>query len=359
MREAQDEYVTIDGLGRTYLDSAAYGLPPASTAQALRDALTAWEAGAANWVDDWDGAGDACRELVAPLLGAPVDEISLQPAVSVAASIVLSSLRAGDEVVVPRDEFASVLLPALTAAEQHGATVRRVAFEALADSLMPQTALVISSHVRSNDGRVQDLTALADGAAEVGARVLLDTTHSAGILPLNAAAQGIDFVVAAAYKHLLCPRGVAFLRVPERLFAEVVPLAASWRAARAPYDYYYGPRLSDLATTAARYDVSLAWHAWFGAQRSLQFLASMPSEAVRAWCVGLAAEFADQMGVAPTGSSVIAVQVRDGEAAREALRAAGIVVSSRDNGLRLSFHVYNDSSQVAAAARVLRRHLAR
>ena len=347
------------GLRRVYLDTASYGIPPATTVAALRQALDSWAAGTADWIGDWDGAGDRCRDLIAPMLGAASTEIALMPAVSVGAAVALTSLRAGDEVVTPADEFASILLPALAAAEQRGATVRRVDFAALPESLNERTALVLSSHVRSNDGRVQDLAALGAAASRVGARVLLDATHSAGVLPVDAARHGIDYVVAAAYKHLLCPRGVAFLRVPVARFVDVAPIAGSWRSAHAPYDYYYGPTLADLSPDAARFDVSLAWHPWFGAAASLEFLTGIPADDRRDWCVGLADDLAGRLGITPTGSSVIAVPLRDGAAARADLAAAGIAGSGRGNRLRLSFHLYNDTEDVTAAARVLLGHVAR
>jgi selenocysteine lyase/cysteine desulfurase len=346
-------------LDRIYLDTAGYGLPPAATVAAMRTALDCWAAGSADWIADWDGAGDRCRELIAPMLGVPAAEVALQPAVSVGAAIALTSVRPGDEIVAPRDEFASVLLPALAAARQRGATVRRVEFDALPESLSGRTALVLSSHVRSNDGRTQDLAALGAAAARVGARVLLDATHSTGVLPVDAARHGIHYVVAAAYKHLLCPRGVAFLRVPAALFVQTQPITASWRGARAPYDYYYGPELADLAPTAARYDVSLAWHLWLGAAVSLAFLDAIPASSRRDWCVGLADDLAARLGVQPTGSSVLALPVRDVTAARAALRTAGIVGSGRGSLLRLSFHLYNDTDDVVAAARLLGEHVIR
>lgn len=349
---AEDEYTGIAG---TYLDSASYGLPPAATVGALRSALDAWAAGTADWIADWDAAGDQCRELIAPMLGAPAEEIALQPAVSVGAAIALTGLGPGDEVLAPHDEFASVLLPALVAAERCGATVRRADFAGLADAVTERTSVVVSSHVRSNDGRVQDLAALGEAARRVGARVLLDATHAAGVLPIDAQRHGIDFVVAAAYKHLLCPRGAAFLRVAASRLAETAAIAGSWRSARAPYDFYYGPALADLAPTAARYDVSLAWHAWVGAAESLAFLASVPDR--REWCVGLADELAVGLGLTATGSSVLAVPLRDGDAARAALRGAGITGSGRGATVRLSCHLYNSRDDVADAVRVLRPHV--
>src|SRR5258707_1133878 len=144
-------------MARTYLNAAGYGLPTAGTLTALRDALDSWRDGSADWVTDWDVAGDRCRALAAPMLGAPTDEIALLPAVSVGVGVVLGKLRPGDEIVVPEGEFASVLLPVLVAAKARGITVREVAFDDLANQLRPVTALVATSQVRSNDGRVQDL----------------------------------------------------------------------------------------------------------------------------------------------------------------------------------------------------------
>jgi selenocysteine lyase/cysteine desulfurase len=340
---------------RTYLDTASYGLPPFDTIEVMHEALDLWAAGTADWITDWDGAGDRCRELVAPILGAPADEIALVPAVSVAAAVALASLPEGGEILTPEDEFASILLPALVAAKQRNATVRRVPFDELAGSITPRTAMVITSHVRSNDGRVQDLDALAAATRSAGARVLLDATHSAGILPIDAAVLGLDYVAAAAYKHLLCPRGVAFFRVAPARQEQTPAIAASWRSTNAPYKTYFGQQLTDLAAGAARYDVSLAWHPWLGAEHSLAFLRETTVEQRRDWSVGLADELAKRLGITRTGSSVVAVPLLAGRGddARRALRTAKIAASGRDERIRLSFHLYNDVQDVERAAEVL------
>ncbi len=347
---------------RTYLNTAGYGLPTTRTVGALEGALAAWQDGSADWVNDWDIQAERCRAAAGGLLGAPVDEIALLPAVSVGTGVVLGSLCAGDEILVPAGEFASVLLPALVASEARGIRVRQVPFDALADEVRPGTTLVATSQVRSNDGRVQDLAAVAAAARQVGAAVLVDATHAAGVLPVDAAALGLDYVLVAAYKHLLCPRGVALMRVARQRWAHVPAAVASWRSAGDAYAHYYGPELADLASTAARYDVSLAWHAWVGAVPALEFLASVPAGERRDWCVGLADEAAKLLGLPPTGSSVLAVPVSDGAAAAAALRATNIVASVPPTGaaalIRLSFHLYNDLSQARLVADVLAPHVA-
>jgi selenocysteine lyase/cysteine desulfurase len=350
----------FDPLPRTYVNTAGYGLPTAGTVAALREALDRWRDGSADWVRDWDVAGDRCRALAAPMLDAEVDEIALLPAVSVGVGVVLGQLRAGQEILVPTGEFASVLLPALVAAKDRGFSVRQVPFERLADEVRPGTTMVATSQVRSNDGKVQDLAAVSAAARTVGATVLVDATHAAGVLPVPSTAQGLDFVVVAAYKHLLCPRGVALMRVAREHWDTVAPTVASWRSAGDAYAHYYGPEVTDLAGSAARYDVSLAWHAWVGAERALSFLAGVTATERQDWCVGLADRTADLLGQPVTGSSVLAVTVGEPDQVRDALREARVVTSvpppagpGEAAQVRISFHLYNDRGDAERVAKVL------
>lgn len=337
---------------RAYVDSATYGLPPQATVDALRRALEDWRAGTANYEVDWEPAGDLCRREIASMLGAPAEEIALLPAVSVGVGPVAAALGPDDEVVVPDDEFHSLLLPLLVAAERCGATVRRVPFDEVAGAVTPETTLVATSHVRSNGGGVQALDAVAAAAARVGARVLVDATHAAGLLRIDAAARGLDLVVAAAYKHLLCPRGVAFMRISSEEQRSLVPLNASWVSADPRT--YYGGGVGNLASDARRFDVSLAWHPWVGALESLRFLNAIPLADRERWTTGLASKFAERLGVSPTGSSIVGVPVRVGlEELQRALAAADVAAAVRAGEVRISFHLYNTPAEADYVAEVL------
>ena len=339
---------------RIYVDTASYGLPPRATVSALEEALDRWRTGSADWMVDWDPAGDDCRVLIATLLSVPSDEIALLPAVSAGVAALAAALGPGDEVVIPADEFNSLLLPFLVAERHMGARVRRVPFERVADSVTETTTVIATSHVRSNDGAVQDLDAAGEAAKACGALIVVDATHSAGIVPLEIERRGLDIVYLAAYKHLLCPRGVAFMRVAPEHKRRLQPYAASWRSTASPYSSYYGAALDDLASGAAQFDLSLAWHSWVGARESLRFLSSIPEEERRSWCVGLASRLAKRLGVAPTGSSVVGVPVvGDSREVRAALEAAGVVVSMPLGQVRVSFHVYNQLQDVERVAAVL------
>ena len=86
--------------------------------------------------------------------------VALLPAVSVGVGLVAAALGPGDEVVVPVDEFESVLFPLLVA-EQRGAVVRRVPFGELADAIRPSTTLVAFSLVQMQTGLRADLAAIS------------------------------------------------------------------------------------------------------------------------------------------------------------------------------------------------------
>ena len=335
--------------GTIYLDSATYGLPPRPTVEAMHGALNEWQAGTADWVQAWDMRGEACRASFAALIGVPSDGVALVPSASVGVGTIAASLSPADHVVIPDDEFTSLLFPILVAARERGVHVQTVPFERLADSIEPTTTLVAFSLVQSQSGRTADLQGIVNVARAVEARTLVDATHAVPFVPID---QPVDYLVCAAYKHLLCPRGVAFLYVAQNRWDDLAPWLANWRSTTNPYGQYYGGPLN-LAATAARFDVSLAWLPWAGAAESLKLLVDWQRDGLLQKVVGMAQRLTDDLGLAATGGSVVSVPVQDAEAVRADLDAAGIKAAVRAGSVRLSPHVYNTPEQIDRAASAL------
>lgn len=338
--------------GTAYLDTASYGLPPRATVEALREAVGAWQAGTAWWLDDWDVQGEDCRAAFAALIGAASDEVALVPTVSVAVAPVAASLAPGDEVLVPAEEFTSGLFPFLVAAERRGVRVRQAPFRALAETIRPETRLVATSLVRSQDGAVADLASILAAAEGHGARVLIDATHGVPFVPVAPHLGRIDYLICHGYKHLLCPRGAGFFRVRADRLDDVPPIMANWRAGAPAYARSYGGGL-DLAETAARFDVSLDWFAWVGARRSLELLCRWQAEGAWAEPLALAADLAGRLGLARPGASIVSVPVTDLAAVQAALAEGGVRVSAPNGRIRLSTHVYTTAEQVERAAGII------
>jgi selenocysteine lyase/cysteine desulfurase len=202
-------------------------------------------------------------------------------------------------------------------------------------------------------GRVVDLGAVTARAADVGALVAVDATQGVPFVPLEGLMGRVDYLVCAAYKHLLCPRGVAFLYVREDRWTTLEPLNANWRSADRPFERYFGGPLT-LAPGAHQFETSLAWFPWFGAIQSLRLLTSWKAAGVFPGVVALARDLADRIGVPFAGSSLVSAPIADAEGAREALRVVGVKAALRGTGIRFACHVYNTPDDVGAAADAIR-----
>ncbi|HEY8448420.1 MAG TPA: aminotransferase class V-fold PLP-dependent enzyme [Thermomicrobiales bacterium] len=343
--------------GTIYLDTATYGLPPRPTVEALERAVRRWQSGEANWVEEWDREGEACRSLFAALIGARADDIALIPAGSVGVGTVAASLPEGSRVLVPSAEFRSVVLPMLAAQRARGIEVREVPYEAIPDEIGPGTHLVALSLTRAQSGETADLAAIVAAAREHGARVLLDATHALPFVSVNDHIGEIDFLVCHGYKHLLCPRGVAFMYVNPRNLDTVVPYLANWRTSPNPYESAYGGPLPILPN-ASRFDVSLAWHAWAGARPSLELLVQWKREGILDAVLSLSARLADGLGLERPKASLVCLRVPDAEAAESALVRNRIKCAARGGNIRLSPHVYTTEEEIDRAIEVISSTLA-
>jgi kynureninase len=79
---------------------------------------------------------------------------------------------------------------------------RGVSPEQLAAVLSDDTALVVLSHVAYRSGHLADMRELTRLAHDAGAIVLWDVCHSAGVVPMELDAWGVDLAVGCTYKYL-------------------------------------------------------------------------------------------------------------------------------------------------------------
>ncbi len=339
--------------GSIYLDTGSYGLPPRPTVEALRRAVDLWQSGAADWTESWEQSGQACRRSFAELIQAAPESVGLVPSVSIAAGVVAASLKPGDDVVVPDDEFTSVLYPLLVAQQHRGVRVRCVPFGQLEDSVRPDTRLVAFSLVQSQSGRTADLARVCAAARSVGAETLVDATHALPFVPVGHVLPHVDYLACAGYKHLLCPRGVSFFYVAPRHWERLPSVVAGWRSGNGPDGSLYGGPL-DLAPNAARFDVSLPWFSWVGSAESLRLILDWRREGFLPDVLDFTRLIAGSLGLPETGSTVIGVPVSDAEGAHAALARAGIRASVRAGGVRFAPHVHNTGAEIVRAADAIR-----
>jgi selenocysteine lyase/cysteine desulfurase len=171
---------------------------------------------------------------------------------------------------------------------------------------------------------------------------------------------GIDYVATAAYKWLLSPRGAAFLYVDPARQSELHPLQPSWKTPADPHAAYYGPPF-EQAAAASRLDGSLAWPVWPGTARALELIRSIGIEAIERRDLELSRLFREglrEIGLRPLfgddeSSQVVGLEVPDASNLERALEREQIVAAVRGKYLRVSFHFYNDESDVERCLRAL------
>ncbi len=330
-----------------YLNSASIGLPPVEVIEALQEVLQRWSVGDVG-PHLFDEHVELAREGFADLLHVPKDWIANHSAASGLVAVVARSLRPGAKVLIASGDFASLLFPFLERAQAGELDVQEVPLDALIDSIGPDTDLVAVSAVQSSNGQRIDHEALIQATTQHKALTMLDVTQAAGWLDLDA--KRFDFVVASAYKWLLCPRGVALMSVRPEHLNTLRPGGASWAGGEVVKDSYYGPPIR-LTNTARRLDISPSWLPWTGAAHGISLIQRVGVEAIGAHNTKLADLFLERLDLAPRGSAIVSIPH---EGAGQALAKGNITVSQRRGATRLAFHLYNTEEDAIRAADVVR-----
>ncbi len=351
-----------------YLNSNSTGAVP----RRAKEALDAYWRTVARWRDEawagwWNDLNTYTDELAA-LLGAPAGSVVCDANVSTLFSRLLSCFEYRDASGRPRVVTSDREFPAiphvLRAFERYGVepvivpsrdSVEGVEIDAerLLREIDQRTRLVIVSHATFETGALLDLAPIVRRAREVGALVALDAYQSAGVVPLDVAASGVDFVLGGAHKWLCGSCESAFLYVRPALLPELRPAATGWIASADPMSF--GPP-SDWAADARRFAAGTP--AVLPAQLSrpgLAIVRELGADAIRRRSLAQTDHIiarADAAGLAVAtprpherrGGIVALRFAGDADVAR-GLIANGFVCSYR-GGLRIAPHFYNTDEEI-------------
>ena len=240
-------------LSRTvYMISNSLGAMPRQTARNLAEYADTWATrGVRGWEERWWEMPIEVGNKIARIIGAPAGTVSMHENVTTAHMVALSCLRPSGQrrrIVCTAMDFPSMLY--LYRAQQAlGFEVTivpaeddlRVRTDRLLDAIDDTTAVVAFSHVLFRTSYIMDAAAIARRAREVGATVILDTYQSAGIIPVDVTALGVDFAVGGCLKWLCGGPGNAFLYTRPELRKRVRPAFTGWVSHRNPFAFDTDP----------------------------------------------------------------------------------------------------------------------
>ena len=169
---------------------------------------------------DFFEEAEIARQLVARLLDGDADGVAIVPSASYGLAVAAANLpvQPGQRILVLEEEFPSNVYAWQDLARRSQATLVSVPrpadydwTRALLEHIDERTAIVAVSHCSWTDGTLIDLSRVSERTHAVNATLVVDATQSLGAYPLSVAQIQPDVVVAAAYKWLLGPYGLAFL----------------------------------------------------------------------------------------------------------------------------------------------------
>ena len=350
-----------------YMISNSLGAMPRGAADSLADYARTWATrGVRAWEERWWEMGREVGDKVAAIIGAPAGSVSMHENVTTAVMVALSCLspRPGrNRIVCLAADFPSTIY-LYRSQEAHGFELSIVPAEAdltvrperLLEAIDERTAVVAFSHVLFKTSTIVDPAPIVRRAHEAGALVILDGYQSAGIIPVDVTALGVDFMAGGCLKWLCGGPGNAFLYTNPGLRRMVRPRFTGWFAHRAPFAFDTGP-LDARDDAMAMMNGTPSIPAYYAAIPGLDIIAAVGVDRIRAKSRQMTArvfELAERYGFPSIASrdperlaGTVAVNPPDALQVSRALKARDFVVDFRPGvGIRVSPHFYNTMDEI-------------
>jgi selenocysteine lyase/cysteine desulfurase len=368
----------------SYLNAAGWSPLPRATQEAGRAAV-------ARKGQPWKLAPEfsneqheRARKAAAALIGADPGDVALVSSVGYGVAIAgkVLPIARGSRVLVLENDHTSPVLEWVARAEAQGFVVETIAQPADGDwtsavlaaierPVAAPLALASISSIHWSDGGMLDMLTIRPALRKHGAALLLDATHSVGVVATDVKTLDPDFLIFPTYKWVLGPYGRAFIYLAKR-HQEGVPLEQTSfgrRNVKAENPVYFTD--TRYLPDARRYDMGERDHfiSMEMASIGMEMVASWGSAALTQRLSGLTRRIADGL------SGTNAVQVVDEHFRAPHILSLGfpggmpadlipklareqIYVAARLGRMRISPHVYNDEADVDRFVAVLKRALA-
>ena len=217
-----------------YLDNAATTLrKPPAVAEAVLEAMGSFGNSGRGAYGEALDAGRCIYEtrlLLGELFRCPADHVCFTPNSTAALNTAIAGLLSpGDHVTSTDWEHNSVLRPLYRFRAQGGSVdflpadrQGRLDLDQLPALLQRETKAVVCTHASNLTGDVMDLSRVGSFCRRHGLLFVLDASQTAGVLPIDMEALGIDVLCFTGHKSLLGPQGTGGLCV--RPGVEIRPL---------------------------------------------------------------------------------------------------------------------------------------
>ncbi len=356
----------------TYLNASHKGPLPIVTQKAIEKAIQL-QSEPWNLIDSiWFEIPDRTRELIAKMIGSNTDEIAITTSTSYGINILAQGmqLKDGDKILLIRGNFPSNVYPWMNVASR-GVNIKFVEWTAPGDlitqeqlekEIVPGVRVVAIDYPHWTNGYLMDLNSLKAKCEEVNAWLVLDCTQCIGAVPLDVSKTPVDAIVSSGYKYMLSPYGTGFMYIAKSMQDEISVTMPTWMGMVNARDF---SKLNEYEFTsvqsASRYDVggSSSFLNLMGMNASLGFLLGIGINQIYLHIrqlfdlliAGLdRSKYNIISDLNPKRRSAMLRFVPNDhsqlQSTLDRLRNNKIFVSFRDNGFRITLHIYNNEADI-------------
>jgi len=357
---------------KTYLYNCSQGALCDAVEAGIQNYAASWRSSVAPW-DEWMEAYEGLRGAFARFINAQPNEVAIVTSASAGINPIANALQfdkrgfdGRNRVVMSEYEFPTMGQIWL-AQRPRGAEIQfldgvnnTVPTECYAQAIDKTTRIVPLTQVSFVNGFRPDVAAITKIAHAQGALVFLDGYQDCGTRPVDVKALDVDFFVTGTLKYLLGPPGLGFLYVRRELIGTLTPTMTSWVAQRDPFAF--NTKLLDPSPDARRFEGgSPPIPNIYLARPAIDLLAGIGMDNVATQIERLTGAFLKGVRdlridskTPPSSVGPLAVlRATEAAAVLAKLTARGIAVSTRRDGVRFAFHVYNTLEDVNVALTAL------
>jgi kynureninase len=321
------------------------------------------------WGEGWWDMNVRIGDKVAGIIGAAPNTVSMHQNVSIAQGILLTAFDFNgprNKVVIEAGIFPSVyyvlrgmLPPNIELVMIDSEDGISVDVQKIIDAIDERTLLVPISHVLFRSAYILDVKAIIEKAHSVGAMVILDGYHAAGIIPVDVTALDVDFYLGGVLKWMCGGPGGVFLYARPDHLKTMTPGLTGWMAHKRSFNFEVDE--NDYREDAFRFlNGTPAVPSLYANEPGIDVIAAVGVDNIRRKSIhqtGLLIELADKAGyeiMSPRDPEVRAGTVsvncpHSYEVSRE-LIARNIVVDYRPQaGIRIAPHFYTTDDEVRFA----------
>lgn len=332
--------------------------------EAINRYLESWTENGMDW-NGWMERVQEAKNEFAALINADPEEIAVLSSVSDAASAFASALSFTSErnkVVTTDIDFPCIGHVWLSHKKRNAQVTfvpadenQTIPFESYEKAIDTNTLVTSIAHVSYYNGFKQNLKSLSSLAHSKGSFLFVDAYQSAGSVPIDVKDSNIDALVAGAQKFLLGVPGIAFMYIKKELANQLEPLTTGWFSRQNPFAFTN--QILDYADGARRFDTGTPpMINAYAAHAGISLLNDIGIKPIETYlehlssvCIGTAQkhglEIASPLDIQQKGSNT-AIRVKNAGFLEGHLKSQGMIVSARNDVLRIAPHFYNTEEEM-------------